>query len=252
MTATTLSPWIDRHTSNASARVRLFCLPAAGGSTATYRPWMEEVNPALEICPILLPGREHRLREEPFTAMAPLVAALADALTPALDRPFAIFGHSLGAWVGFELTRYLQATGRPSPVQLFVSGSRPPHLPFSAPFLHDLPPEEFTATLGLSDASTERALRDPALLAHFESILRADFAVAEGYSIQPGQPLTCPLSAFGGIADPLATPTTVAAWSALSRGRFRQRLFPGGHFFIRDQRPTLLAAIHADLARWLL
>jgi surfactin synthase thioesterase subunit len=211
-----------------------------------------EVDPAIEICPVQLPGRERRLRERPFTAMEPLVAALAEALVPLLDRPFAFFGHSLGAWVGFELARYLRATSGPQPVQLFVAGSRAPHLPFAAPSLHDLPHEEFVAALGRLGGTPKEVLRDPELMALFEPVLRADFAIADSYTFRCEEPLACPISAFGGMADTLATPTSIAAWSALSRGRFRQRIVPGGHFFIREERAMVLAGIHNDLGRWLM
>lgn len=252
MTATAAAIWLAKREFDPAARVRVFCLPYAGGGAAIYRPWAAEVDPALEICPVQLPGRERRLRERPFTAMEPLVAALAEALVPVLDRPFAFFGYSLGAWVGFELARYLRATGGPQPVQLFVAGSRAPHLPFAAPPIHDLPREEFMAALRRLGGTPEEVLRDPELMALFEPVLRADFAVADGYVYRQEEPLACPISAFGGMADALASPTSIAAWSTLSRGRFLQRIVPGGHFFIREERTAVLSAMHVDLGRWLM
>ena len=243
--------WFVARQSDPAARVRLICLPHAGGGAALDRPWSAEAVPALDVVPVQLPGRERRLRERPFTAMAPLVEALAGALAPVLDRPFALFGHSLGAWVGFELARHLRAVGGPQPMRLFVSGSRAPHLPDTRPAIHDLPGSEFVAALGRLGGTPDEVLDHPDLMALLEPVLRADFAIADTYAYRPEEPLPFPISAFSGTADALAPPPTVAAWAALSQGQFRQRTLPGGHFFIQEQRAAILAAIHDDLAWWL-
>src|SRR5438552_2333015 len=131
-----LDTWVLRPRPDPRARLRLFCFPYAGGGASQFRTWAEGLPPEVELCPVQLPGREGRLRETPFTRIAPLVAALVTALRGYLDTPYAFFGHSLGALVGFELARALRRTGGPGPRGLLVSAYRAPDLPDPDPPLH--------------------------------------------------------------------------------------------------------------------
>src|SRR5690349_6176795 len=130
-----------------SVAVRLFTLPYAGGDTATYAPWAEDLPPDIELCPVQLPGRGRRALEPAFSALGPLVGALADALGPALDVRFAFFGHSFGALVCFELVRELRHRGYPPPCHLLVSGRPAPQLPRRYDALSELPDTEFLEQL---------------------------------------------------------------------------------------------------------
>src|SRR5947208_15726994 len=104
----TADPWLTRPRPNPSARLRLFCLPFAGGGASAYHTWPEGLPGDVEVCAVQPPGREGRFREPAFARLRPLVTALTDALRPHLDRPFAVFGHSLGALVAFEWVRELR------------------------------------------------------------------------------------------------------------------------------------------------
>src|SRR5271170_8113500 len=121
--------WIAGCKPSPLARLRLFCLPYAGGSALIFRAWSNALPADIEVCPIQLPGRSTRLKEQPFTAMSALIQVLAQALSPLLDKPFAIFGHSLGALVGFELARQLRRQYGVNPARLFVSAVRAPQVP---------------------------------------------------------------------------------------------------------------------------
>ena len=103
------SRWVWSPRPNPGARLRLFCYPYAGGRAAVYRRWPESLPASIEVCAIEPPGHGTRLSETPFTRLSPLVEALAAALDPYLDRPFAFFGHSLGSLVSFELAGGLAA-----------------------------------------------------------------------------------------------------------------------------------------------
>src|SRR4051812_7546548 len=107
MSSPNVSPWVSIFRPNPRARLRLFCFPYAGGSSLIFRQWPGELPPDVELCAVQLPGRGGRLRETPFKRMSPLVEALAEVLPPFFDRPFAFFGHSMGATIGFELARRL-------------------------------------------------------------------------------------------------------------------------------------------------
>ena len=121
--------WLACPQLNPQARMRLFCFPYAGGGASIFHRWPGKLPTMVEVCAVLLPGRGNRLTEPPFIQLSPLVQTLTEALLPHLTTPFAFFGHSMGALIGFELARQLRRQQGPSPVHLFVSGREAPQLP---------------------------------------------------------------------------------------------------------------------------
>lgn len=243
------NPWVTFPRPNPSARLRLFCLPYAGGGASAYRLWPEGLPPFVEVCPVQLPGRERRTREPLFTEGPPLVEAIGQAILPLLDKPFALFGHSLGAMLSFELARYLRRRHEHEPLQLFVSGRGAPQLPYQEPPIHALPEQEFIAELANYDGTPKEVLEHAELMQLLLPILRADFRINETYAYTHGPPLGCPLSAFGGQQDLKASREGLEAWGAQTTGDFSVRMYPGGHFFINTDRACLLRDISRDLLR---
>ena len=105
MTSDSAARWIVRPRPNPGAALRLVCIPYAGGGAAVFRTWPDALPPEIELWAIALPGRDGRAGEPLFDRLAPLVTAMADAIGPRLQGPFAIYGHSFGAMVGFGLAR---------------------------------------------------------------------------------------------------------------------------------------------------
>lgn len=244
-----MTPWIFRPKPNPRAGVRLFCLPWAGVGAGVYRPWAFELPATIDLCAVRPPGRESRLAEVPHSDLIPLAEGVAGAIRPFLDRPFAVFGHSLGSWVGFELTRCLLRELDVSPVHLFVSGRRAPRLPGRDTPMHDLPDTEFVSEMrrrygGIPD----QVLQDRGLLDLLLPGLRADVTAAETYQYSDAEPLSCPISAFGGLSDLRVDSDELDGWRAETSGPFRLERFPGGHFYVESSRSQLLRTISADLA----
>lgn len=244
------NPWLACPKPNPGAAVRLFCFPYSGAAASIYYPWAEMLPPSIEVCPVQLPGHGTRLREPLATRLTPQVEALAAGLAPACDRPFAFFGHSMGALLSFELARHLRRQGKPGPIHLFVSGHGAPHLPDRNPPLHQLPDDQFVAKLRELNGTPEEVLRHQELLQLLIPVLRADFAVCETYVYQPEPPLDCPISAYGGLGDGYVNREELAAWQEQTTGRFSLRMFPGDHFYLNT--PTNRAHLLMALARELL
>lgn len=230
-------------------RLRLFCLPYAGGGAGIYRGWGALLPPEIQLCAVHLPGRGNRFGEAPVARSEALVETLAADLAPYFDLPFAFFGHSMGALLGFELIRHLRDAGMPLPEHLCVSGRRAPQLPREKRNLHDLPEDEFMEELRSLDGTPEEILQHPELMELFAPILRADFQLCETYAFVPGAPLDTPISAFGGLEDPDVSRDDLLAWKEQTRGSFRLRMFPGGHFFLHAARQGLVHAVAEDLMR---
>lgn len=229
--------------------IRLVCLPHAGGGSRAYRPWQAALAPGIAVCPALLPGREGRWSEPAATRMAQLVEPLAEALAAADRRPLAIFGHSMGAAVGYALACRLAADPQaPTPIRLLVSGRPAPQLRPRLSPAHALPTPAFVQRLRSLNGTPSEVLAEQALLAALLPMLRADFAVNETYRPEPGTRLDVPVTAFGGIADPLAEPDELLAWREVTRGPFELRLFDGDHFYLNADPDPLLGAIRAALA----
>ncbi|MDQ3983151.1 MAG: thioesterase domain-containing protein [Actinomycetota bacterium] len=232
---------------NPDPRLRLFCFPYAGGSAATYRAWSDVLPPDIEVQSIQLPGREWRLKEEPYTSVFPLVEDLAVVLKEFFDSPFAFFGHSLGALISFELARELRRRGLPPPDHVFLSGHRAPQLPKTEPSIHDAPDDVFYAGLRNLEGTPEELLANDELMDLLLPALRADFAIAETYEHSPEPPLDCPLSVFGGLGDLVTDRPKLEPWADHTTGEFKLRMVPGGHFFVNESRDLILRAVFQDL-----
>jgi medium-chain acyl-[acyl-carrier-protein] hydrolase len=243
------SAWVFRLRRPQAPRLRLFCLPYAGGSAAVYRAWPGALPSQIEVCAVRLPGREARLAEPPFTRSADLVAALAEGLAPLLDLPYALLGHSMGAVAAFELARHLRRTQGRLPTRLFVSGARAPERPNPDPPISHLGDAEFVDEVRRRyDAIPGAVLDNPELVQLVLPSLRADFSMFEGYAYQDEPPLECPISVFGGIDDPRVGADDVSAWRPHTASDFSVRMFPGDHFFIHAAEAAVQRAVAEDLA----
>ncbi|WBB80650.1 beta-ketoacyl synthase N-terminal-like domain-containing protein [Micromonospora sp. WMMD882] len=239
--------WLVRGVPDASARLRLFCLPYAGGNAALYRAWDDALPAGVQVCPIQLPGRDQRHREPAFTRMSELTRTLTDVLRPYLDQPYALFGHSMGALVAYETTRWLRRRGLPAPAHLYVSAARAPHLPDPEPPMHRLPEAKLVDRLRAMGGTPEEMLADPETLAVYLPLLRADFAMVETRIHQTEPPLDVPLTVFGGDRDDKITTDQLAAWREQTVAAFDLTVLPGDHFFVQRERAALLAALAARL-----
>lgn len=228
--------------------MRLFCFPYAGGGDSVFRAWQKGLPEAIEVCPVQLPGRGARISEPPFTELSPLVRAAAQALAPHWDKPFALFGHSMGALVCFELTRHLRRDGGPQPVHLFVSGRCSPQT-LREPFAGDLPDSEFQETLRRYNGTPEEVLENPELMELLLPVIRADFAVCKSYVCAPEPPFSFPVTAFGGLEDLGVSRECIEGWREHTTGPFVLRMLPGDHFFLNTFARPLLEAIAKELER---
>jgi surfactin synthase thioesterase subunit len=240
------SPWFKCFKPKPDADFRLFCFPYAGSGASVFRKWAQESTPEIEVQGIQLPGRESRLREPLLTSVDSVVDALVHDMANLIDRPFSIFGHSLGALIGFELTRRLQKLSLPLPQRLFVSARQAPHVPLEGQKIHLLPEAHLKAELRHYAGTPEVVLQDNDLMRVLLPIVRADLAMNETYDYVPGQPIPCPISAFLGSQDQKVSPSSVEAWATQTSKDFKVHRFYGNHFFIQQDYPAILNFIKQD------
>ena len=225
--------------------VRLFCLPYADAGAHLFRGWGYAVPNDVEVCPVELPGRGTRLGEAPASELKMLVRQMAAGLEPLLDLPFAIFGCSMGALIGFELARVLRQRYGQEPATLLAAAQNAP-LTIPGPTGTQrklLPDAEFEALLRGSGETTQEVLGNPRLMRLFAPMLRADYSLVDTYDYEPDEPLRCPIHLFVGTEDPTLGNRDAAGWRQETASHFAVHRFPGGHLFFRGAEDQLLASI---------
>jgi len=239
------------------AKVRLICIHHAGGSTKYFESWPDLLPEDVEVLAVALPGRGLRRAEPPFRELGPAVAEIVAGMAPYLDRPYALFGDSIGALVCFEVIRSLRRAGLPLPVRLFASGMVAPHIVWWSPEqpLHRSPDEDLFQGL-IRDAGMldEKSLADDDLREVMLPVLRADLEIAETYEFYSEPRLAVPVTAIRGAEDILLTPEQLEGWSEHTDAGFEHIAMPGNHFYSRDRPADLMACIverlRGDLARF--
>lgn len=244
-----LKPWIGYTKPNPRASLRLFCFPYSGGSASAFRSWEHSLPPDIEIVPIQLPGRENRMREKPFMHLTPLIQTLLDVLPPLLDKPFVLFGHSLGALICFELARQLQKQGGPQPEHLFVSAHRAPQRPLLQLPLHLQSDTNMLQELRNLNGTSEAILQNKELMDLLMPLFRADFSIYETYTYEHEEPLNCDITAFCGTRDTRVAREEMVSWRNQTDGHFILHTIPGEHFFIHTAQTQVLQRLSHEVVQ---
>ena len=248
----TQNRWFSRSTRRDSPKLRLFCLPHAGGGTALYHRWKPFLPPSVELIALKLPGREDRLEEKPYEDLDQLAEALVGPLEPLIAVPFAIFGHSIGAAIGYRLAVALHRAALPAPHALIVSACRSPQLWRGTETLHTLPAAEMIEQLvnrfGFRHETSEDEI---AMMKIMAETIRADLKMLETFRYDDPPPLDCPIFALGGTEDPQVTRAQLQGWQSMTKRAFGVRIFPGGHFYLRDQERAVVQTVLSRLTSFM-
>ncbi|MFI1227525.1 MULTISPECIES: thioesterase II family protein [unclassified Streptomyces] len=226
--------WIRRFHPAPAPSVRLLCLPHAGGSASAYFALSKALAPEVEVLAVQYPGRQDRRDEPLLDSIAALRAGLAEALTPWLDRPIAVFGHSMGALLGYETARLLAEDERARLVHLFVSGRGDPARTVGVA-LDLLDDRAMVTALGDLGGTDPRLLDDEDVLEMVAPAIRSDYRAVRTYHHEPGPPLPCPVTALVGDQDAMAPVDDVEKWRAHTASEFSLKVFGGGHFYLLEQ-----------------
>jgi surfactin synthase thioesterase subunit len=228
---------------------RLFCIPYAGAGVAVYHKWAQALPVGVQVCALQLAGRDTQFGVPPFTRIAALVDWLIDSLDAWFDLPFAIFGHSMGGLVAFELARTLRTRNKPEPQHLFVSACRAPGRPVRQWPMHHLPQASFVRELrSRYDGIPELILQDADLLRLFLPILRADMEMVETFQGSVDDPFDFPVTAFGGNRDKEISREDLEPWREQTTGAFDLNMIDGDHFFVNTAQAEVLRIVSRDLS----
>jgi pyochelin biosynthetic protein PchC len=238
--------WIRRFHPSPDSGIRLVCFPHAGGAASYYFAVSRDLAPGIEVLAVQYPGRQDRRLEPLIDNVPDLADQIFAALAPQAARPFAFFGHSMGAVLAFEVARRLRSRLGVSPERLFVSGRRAPSRSREAS-VHLRDDAGIIAELDRLGGTDKRLLSEPEVLEAIVTVSRNDYKVAETYDWTPGAPLDCPVTALIGTADPQVSVEEARAWSTHTTGAFELSVFPGGHFYLDQARAEVLQVIVSGL-----
>ncbi|MFI9802950.1 thioesterase II family protein [Streptomyces sp. NPDC052301] len=240
------SAWIRRFHPRPDSRVRLVCLPHAGGSASFYFPLSRSMPDSVDVLCVQYPGRQDR-RSEPLLDSVPALAdRIHEALRPWTDRPMALFGHSMGASLAYEIARRLEQERGIVPAALFASGRRAPST-HREETVHLRDDEGLVAEMRGLSGTDPQLLGDEEMLRVILPAVRADYRAAETYTWEPGPPLRCPVTCLVGDDDPKVTVEEAAAWSGHTAGPFELKVFPGGHFFLARHQTEIVRLMASRL-----
>jgi medium-chain acyl-[acyl-carrier-protein] hydrolase len=230
--------------------IKVFCIPYAGGSAVTYERWKKRIPDKndMDFIPLELAGRGRKSNLPFYENIEEAVEDLYQSIRSELYEPYAIFGHSMGSLIAFELCHKLQEKGLPGPEHIFFSGRRSPFIPSPNHNFHMLSDEEFVQEVLNYGGTTRQALEHTELRELFLPILRADFKLVETYQPRLDRPkFSANISAFGGKRDVQVTLEDLQSWGETTTGQCRTSIFPGNHFFINESLDDVIMKIYIAL-----
>lgn len=237
--------WVRRFHPARPGAPRLVCLPHAGGSASFFHPLSSALAPDVEVLAVQYPGRQDRRREAPLADLAALADAIAESLPP-FDVPTALFGHSMGAILGYELALRREAIGA-GPLLLVASGRRAPSS-YRDEAVHLLDDHGLIEEIRQLEGTGARVLGDPEILESVMEALRGDLRAIETYRHEPGRTLRCPITVLVGDDDPKTTLAEARAWAAHTTSRMDLRQFSGGHFYLVAHADPITRLLREQLA----
>lgn len=227
--------------------LRLFVLHHAGGSHLLYRHWPAGLPDTWDVRLLDAPGHGLLLDLPQITDAGRLADVLLRSIEPELTCPYALFGHSMGALVTYEITRRVVDRGLPLPVWVGLSARSAPQPAEPGTLYHDLPDAELRTHLKQLGGTPDEVFDDPDLWALFAPVIRADLGLVESWRPAPGTgPLPVALSAYTGGEDPVASPSRMTGWNEHTEHFLGLRVFDGGHFYFQDDPGPLLRQIERD------
>ena len=212
-----------------------------------YHTWSRIIPTEIDFVPIQLPGREIRIRDPLIHDLSELTSQLVPAIAPLLDKPYALFGYSMGALIAFETARVLEKSGYPQPEAVFAASRQAPSLPPQVDPFFDLPEDQFWDRVRKLNGCPDEVFQMPEILELIGPVLRNDLRLCDSYTHQDNTLLSCPIRAYGSENDALTPLEALDAWENHTENVFSRKIFPGDHFFIHQQAEALVADITETL-----
>lgn len=249
MSSVRFQTWLRRFAPAGDATSSLVCLPHAGGSASFFFPLARALAPAIDVLAVQYPGRQDRHHEPNIGTLPELADRIVDAVRLMDDRPFALFGHSMGALLAYEVALRLAAAGLPAPSHLFASGRRAPSR-YRGDRFHLSSDDGILDHIRRLGGPGSTALDDPEIRAMVLPLIRNDYRAVETYRHDPSAVLDCPVTVLTGDRDALVSLDEAHAWAGHTTGPTDVVVLPGGHFYLADRIEQIVALLGGRTREW--
>ncbi len=229
---------------NLSSKIRLFCFHHSGGAASSYFPWVKKLDKCIELVAIQLPGREDRFNESFLLRIEDVLSELDKAIDSFLDKPFIVFGHSLGALIAYEFSKFMIERYSKHPLSLVVSAALPPHLIEHRELHGNLSGKEFIQRLEKYGSINDYILNNADLLNIFLPIIKNDLKILDNYTFKKNEPLACNLIALAGEDDQSLNLEDIKSWKDYTSQKFQILTYPGNHFFIKNNEDEIISLLN--------
>jgi medium-chain acyl-[acyl-carrier-protein] hydrolase len=243
--------WFESLSSAPTPSLRVFCFPYAGGNIYGFRRWQRCFPNDIDLCLVHLPGRGKRIGDQMFTRLTLLVQTIADLIMREPQPPYALFGHSMGALISFELARELRRRCFAASRRLFLSGRSAPNVAGREAPIFNLPEEAFIAEVRKFNGTPNEVLEHPETRKLFFPVLRADLEMLDTYEYRPEERLSSPITVYGGLQDSDAPEESLRAWEEHTSASCEVKMFAGDHFFILSPGIEFVDVFLRDVLRTL-
>ncbi|MBW4617158.1 MAG: acyltransferase domain-containing protein [Desmonostoc vinosum HA7617-LM4] len=241
--------WVAYYKPKPNSYLRLFCFHPWGSSASIFKKWSDELPLNIEVIPIQLPGRQQRLKEKPFTDFAALIQVLGDLIHPYLDKPFAFYGHSMGALIAFELAYIVKVKYNINPQYLFLGSAQAiSDISFLKRIKNCSQNQILNYLVEISEIP-EAIYNDKSLFEELMEIFKADLQLLQSYDYKEQEPLDCPIYAFGGVDDASLSEKQLSLWSHHTQNTFKLQMLPGKHMFLNNSQKSLLDIISQEILK---
>lgn len=225
--------------------MNLFCIPYAGSSSSIYANWKKNLSPSINLYPIELAGRGKKIHEEYYEDFQEAVSKISDEIfVKSSNEPYAIFGHSMGGLLTYEVAKHIFKNYKSKPVFVFISGINPPKF-YQAQKISALSDQEFLSYINGLGGIPKKIMSHPELINFFLPILKSDFLLLENYSQESNSRINCRIITFAGMDDNLSS--HIEEWKGYTNKDFKSYEFKGGHFFINQHHPQIINIINKFL-----
>lgn len=228
--------------------MKLFCLPFAGGTKRAYASWNKFDSPSFEIEAIEIKGRGERFGQAFYHDFAEAIEDIYSIIKDKIsNEPYALFGHSMGTLLAFELYYKLITEGNQSPQHIFFSGRQSPIVKDNMFVSSSMPDDEFAAKIMALGGIQEELSQSKELMAYYLPILKNDIRIMESYAFKErSEKIKCKISVLNGIDDKIDGEQKTT-WADLCEQHSRSYYFTGGHFFINDHIEKIVNIIKSEL-----
>lgn len=228
-------------------KIKLFCIPHAGGSAASYFRLREFMDKNIEVIPIELAGRGKRYDEKFYISIDEAVKDVYKCIKDDINCEYAIFGHSMGSLIAYELVHYIKSLKRNLPINIFFSGRKAPNVAYENNFIHKLPDESLKNEISQLSGTPKEVFEDERIFNSFLPILRADFKICEEYKYkEKSSKLNCDITILNGTKDNIII-RDIAAWRVHTNKKCNIYFLEGGHFYINDNWKNISKIIYKTI-----